>query len=148
MPFTRQAQSRGGKRPATATQKQAAREWAVQHHPWQKSTGPVTDQGKAIASCNARKSYFSRRIKASQFPDFEQQCELTERFILLLRSQVELSPDIGFELVITRRAGGEGISRWAYFSMKNFLMGRLIGDDAKFDPVWQRLEILCDLCGW
>jgi hypothetical protein len=120
----------------------------MQHQPWQKSTGPVTDQGKAIASFNANKSYFCRRIKASQFPDFEQQCEATERFILLLRSQVESSPDIGFELVIIRRAGGEGLERWAYFGMKISLMGCLIGDDAKFDPVWQRLGIFCDLCGW
>jgi len=148
MPFNRQAQSRGGKRPATATQKQAASEWMLEHRPWEKSTGPVTDQGKAIASFNAHKTYFRRRIKASQFPDFEQQCEVTERFILLLRSQVESTPDIEFELNIVRRAGGEGVLRWADFGMKISLMGRVIGDDAKFDQVWQRLGILCDLCGW
>ncbi len=74
--------------------------------------------------------------------------DATERFIQLLKAQIELTPDVEYQLTITRRAGGEGQEAWAYFGMKIQLMGCLIGDDAKFDQVWQRLEVLTEFCGW
>lgn len=144
MPFSKQAQRRGGRRPATESQKQAAREWALKNKPWLKSSGPKSTEGKAIACFNPHKTYFRRRIKASQVADFEQECQVTERFILLLRSQLETIPDTQYTLAITRRAGGEGRQAWAYFGLKI----HLVGEECNFNQIWRQLDLLVELCGW
>ena len=134
----------GGRKAATESQKQAARQWAIENQPWRLSTGPRTPEGKAIACFNPHKTYFRRRIKASQVNNFPAECEATERFITLLRSQLEAIPDIQFNLTITRRAGGQGMQAWAYFGLKI----HLVGEERNFNQVWRQLDLLVDLCGW
>ena len=89
MPYPLHAQIKGGKRPATASQKQASRDWILQNQPWKKSTGAITDEGKATAAFNSHKSYFRCKINASQVVDFEQECNGVRRFISILKKQVE-----------------------------------------------------------
>lgn len=143
MPFSKSAQRRGGRRSATDSQKQAAREWALKNKPWLKSSGPKSTQGKAISCLNAHKPFFRRVIKSSEVADFERECEATERFILLLRSQLEAT-GVQYQLTIKRRAGGQYLQAWAYFAVRI----ELIGDEQQLPQVWRRLNVLVELCGW
>ena len=141
MPFTLSQQTKGGSHPATATQKTASRDWIMANRPWLKSTGAISEEGKAKVSFNAYKSYFQRIIKADQVADFKHECDATERFLQLLKRSVESNPDIYFKLKLRRRFGGEGQEAFAIFDIRVQLMPKETG----VDQVWQKLDALVRL---
>ena len=70
MPFSKSAQSKGGKAPASDRQKEAARATIARTQPWKKSTGPKTRLGKVVSSQNPIKSARRWKLRSSD-PDFE-----------------------------------------------------------------------------
>lgn len=74
MPFPKSAQSKGGQRSATETQKAAARKWARENEPWKKSTGPQSGLGKTVSSGNAIKAVYQNLIKSWEHDDFAAEC--------------------------------------------------------------------------
>ena len=70
MPFSKSAQSNGGKAPASDRQKEVARATIARTQPWKKSTGPKTRLGKVVSSQNPIKSARRWKLRSSD-PDFE-----------------------------------------------------------------------------
>jgi len=54
MPFPKSAQSKGGRAAASDRQKTIARETILETRPWEKSTGPTTQEGLQAVTGNVR----------------------------------------------------------------------------------------------
>ncbi len=74
MSFPKSAQRKGGQRPATESQKAAARKWMHENKPWEKSAGPQSVLGKAVSSGNAIKAVYQNLIKSWECDDFDAEC--------------------------------------------------------------------------
>ena len=70
MPFSKSAQSKGGKAPASDRQKQIAKETIARTQPWKKSSGPKTQLGKVVSSQNPFKAARRWKLRSSD-PHFE-----------------------------------------------------------------------------
>jgi len=80
MPFPKSAQRKGGQRPATETQKMAARRWMHQNKPWEKATGPQSLLGKTVSSGNAIRAAYVHLIKSWE-SNFAAECLEAESVI-------------------------------------------------------------------
>jgi len=80
MPFSKSAQTKGSKRPATESQKAAARKWMQENKPWTKSTGPKSALGKEISAGNAIRAAYVHLIKSWEC-DFVAECSEAESVI-------------------------------------------------------------------
>ena len=80
MPFPKSAQRKGGQRPATETQKMAARRWMHENKPWEKSTGPQSLLGKTVSSGNAIRAAYVHLIKSWE-SNFAAECLEAESVI-------------------------------------------------------------------
>lgn len=87
MPFPKSAQSKGGKAPASAVQKQTVREWVQQHRLWRNGTGAKSPLGKLNPKYNAVRPDSYKRFVKSWEEDFEQDCLETEQAISAFRSK-------------------------------------------------------------
>jgi hypothetical protein len=117
MPFPKEAQKKGGSRPATESQKEAAKQWAIANQPWLNSTGPKSWEGKHTSSVNAIKATYSREVKSWESENFDGDCASAEEAIAELQRLFDESPDIGF-ISITRRFGEKDGKRWACYAVK------------------------------
>jgi hypothetical protein len=118
MPFPKSAQIKGGKAPATASQKAAAKAWMLEHHPWKRSTGRKTPK-KAIAALNDEKSFFKRRVKSWECPNLEAyqaECDRTDQTIAQLKAIVTEQAKASSFVVKTQRS--EGDRPWKSFTVK------------------------------
>ncbi|MBN8564073.1 MAG: hypothetical protein J0L70_26405 [Leptolyngbya sp. UWPOB_LEPTO1] len=116
MPFPKSAQSKGGKAPASAVQKQAAREWVQQHRPWRNSTGARSPLGKLSVKYNAVLPGSYKRFVKSWEEDFEQGCLEAEQAIFAFEADRRLYPADYASLQVKRYQGQDGNgNRWCLF---------------------------------
>lgn len=116
MPFPKSAQSKGGKAPASAVQKQTAREWMQQHRPWRNSTGARSPLGKLSAKYNAVRPGSYKRFVKSWEEDFEQGCLEAEQAISAFEADQRLHPS-DYDALQVKRYQGQDLSgnRWCLF---------------------------------
>ncbi|MBW4527705.1 MAG: hypothetical protein KME18_21385 [Phormidium tanganyikae FI6-MK23] len=116
MPFPKSAQSKGGKAPASACQKQTARAWLQQHQPWSDSTGPKSQLGKISAKYNAVRPGAYQRFVKSWKEDFEQGCLEAEQAIAAFEVDQALHP-ADYDSLTVKRYWGQDSSgnRWCFY---------------------------------
>jgi hypothetical protein len=116
MPFPKEAQSKGGKAPASAVQKQTAREWMQQHQPWRNSTGARSPLGKLSTKYNAVRPGSYKRFVKSWEEDFEQGCWEAEQAISVFEADQRIHPFDYDSLKVKRYQGQDGNGNcWCLF---------------------------------
>lgn len=108
MPFPKSAQSKGGKAPASAVQKQTAREWMQQNRPWRNSTGARSPLGKLSVKYNAVLPGSYKRFVKSWEEDFEQGCLEAEQAIAAFEADRRVYPADYDALRVKRYQGQDG----------------------------------------
>ena len=124
MPFPKEAQRKGGRSPASDKQKAIARQTIQQIRPWERSTGPRSQMGKALSSRNRVKLdnfVFHRVIRSWEVDDFWGECAVAEQAIAALQAvqqKFQVSGKrvrLSIKFNITRQSGDEEENCWAIY---------------------------------
>lgn len=124
MPFSKEAQRRGGSRPATQSQKEAARRWALENRPSKRSTGPRTPEGKATSYTNViKRGIYQKWVASWRVDNFEAACQEEEAAIAAFEADRDAHPIRYSDLKVMRLEGDAEGKQWRFYLVHATLAG-------------------------